>query len=48
MSADPRPADASEVLADGCMSIAEAVLFSGLSRSTLYAAMDHGELVFVK
>jgi len=48
MSADPRPADASEVLADGCMSIAEAVRFSGLSRSTLYAAMDHGELVFVK
>jgi excisionase family DNA binding protein len=37
-----------EVLSDGCVGIHEAVRFSGLSRSTLYAAMDIGELAFVK
>ena len=35
-------------LADGCFSIAEAAGFSGLSRSTLYEAMEAGELAFVK
>ena len=37
-----------EVLADGCLAIPEAVRFSGLSRSTLYKAMEAGELPFVK
>jgi excisionase family DNA binding protein len=35
-------------LADGCFSIAEAARFSGLSRSTLYEAMESGLLPFVK
>lgn len=36
-----------ELLAEGCVSIAEAARFSGLSRSYLYAAMMKGELPFV-
>ncbi len=39
--------DAAELLADGCLGIREAAAFSGLSRSTLYAAMDRGHLRFV-
>src|SRR5262249_24361436 len=34
-------------LAEGCLGLPEAVRFSGLSRSTLYAAMEAGELPFV-
>lgn len=37
-----------EALTDGCLTIAQATRFSGLSRSTLYEAMDRGELPFVK
>ena len=38
----------SDVLADGVMSVAEAVQFSGLSRSELYNRMSDGTLPFVK
>ena len=37
-----------DLLADGVMSIAEAVAFAGLSRTTLYGAMDAGALAYVK
>ena len=40
--------DAIELLADGALSVAEAVRFASVSRATLYAAMSAGELVFVK
>jgi len=46
--AAPVPEAALDALADGCIGISEAMRFSGLSRSTLYAAMEAGELPFVK
>ena len=41
-------AAALDLLADGVMSIAGAVRFAGVSRTTLYGAMDAGHLAFVK
>jgi excisionase family DNA binding protein len=37
-----------DVVADGLMSVPEAVSFLSLSRSTLYNLMDGGRLVYVK
>lgn len=42
-----RPAP-TELVADGAMSVAEAVRFTGLSRSVLYESMTAGELVYLK
>jgi excisionase family DNA binding protein len=39
---------ATEALADGCLSLPEAVRFSGVGRSTIYGAMESGALPFVK
>ena len=36
------------LVADGLMTIKEAAEFLRLSRSSVYALMDHGELAFVK
>jgi len=41
-------AELNELLADGLMTIPEAVEFSGLSRSSLYVAMDRGEVPSVR
>jgi excisionase family DNA binding protein len=46
---DAAPPDRrAELATDGTMSVAEAVAFSGVSQSELYATMDRGELPFVK
>lgn len=37
-----------ELVREGCMTIQEAVLFSGVGRSFLYEAMKRGELPYVK
>jgi excisionase family DNA binding protein len=37
-----------DVLADGLLTVADAATFLALSRSTLYEAMERGELVYVK
>lgn len=37
-----------DVLADGCLSVREAVKFSGLSRAELYLRMGDGRLAYVK
>ena len=47
LTPDTRP-DALELLADGALSIAEAVRFTSVARATLYEAMGAGDLVFVK
>lgn len=39
---------AAEVVADGLVTVAAAAAFLAVGRSTLYGAMDRGELVFVK
>ena len=39
---------AEELMAEGLMTIEEAVAFSGLSRSTLYTLMNEGKLPYVK
>ena len=49
---DPQPAavttpTAEELCADGCLTIAGAVEFSGLGRSKLYELMDAGVLPYV-
>ncbi len=36
------------LVADGLMTVREAAQFLRLSRSSVYALMDHGELAFVK
>ena len=36
------------LVADGLMTVREAAEFLRLSRSSVYALMDHGELAFVK
>ncbi len=36
------------LVADGLMTVREAAAFLRLSRSSVYALMDHGELAFVK
>lgn len=36
------------LLNDGCLHIAEAARFSGLSKSSLYLAMERGDLLYVK
>jgi excisionase family DNA binding protein len=41
-------ADVPEVVGDGAVPLREAVRFSGLTRTALYAAMSRGELPFVK
>jgi excisionase family DNA binding protein len=40
--------DVPEVVRDGAVPLQEAVKFSGLTRTALYAAMSRGELPFVK
>jgi excisionase family DNA binding protein len=40
--------DRTELVADGLMKVQEAAEFLRLSRSSLYAMMDAGELAFVK
>ncbi len=40
--------DPLEVLADGAVTVTEAVRFSGLSRATLYATMSEGGLAYIK
>lgn len=37
-----------EVVADGLLTVAEAASYLALSRSSVYALMDAGELAFVK
>ncbi len=37
-----------ELVADGLLTVREAEDFLRLSRSSVYALMDHGELAFVK
>ncbi len=37
-----------ELVADGLLTVREAAAFLRISRSNLYALMDHGELAFVK
>ena len=37
-----------DLLVDGCVSVAEAAKFTGLGRTSIYAAMDSGELVSIK
>ncbi len=45
----PRPCSPGEALVeDGLMRVAEAAAFLRMSRSSVYALMDRGELAFVK
>lgn len=37
-----------ELAADGCVSVAEAVVFAGVSQAELYRSMDRGDVPFVK
>ena len=37
-----------ELVADGLLTVREAATFLRISRSNLYALMEHGELAFVK
>ena len=37
-----------ELLADGCITVVEAAKFLSLGKSTLYEAMDRGELAYVR
>ncbi len=36
------------MLTDGCMRVHEAARFAALGKSTLYLAMDRGDLPFIK
>ncbi len=40
--------DATELLADGALSVAAAAEFASLSRASLYEAMQRGELLYLK
>jgi excisionase family DNA binding protein len=42
------PAGGAELVADGLLTVAAAAAFLSVSRSTLYLAMDRGQLPFVK
>ena len=48
MSATLVPVELEELLRDGCFTIGKAQEFSGLSRSTLYAFMETGQLEYTK
>ena len=44
----PQKTDVRTIVADGLMTISEAVEFLAVSRSKLYEMMDKGELAYVK
>ena len=45
---DARPATPDPVVRDGCLSLGEAVRFSGLGRTRLYGLMSAGTLPYVQ
>lgn len=40
--------EATELLADGLITVGEAVKFSGLGKTTIYSLMDAGRLAYVR
>jgi len=40
--------EATELLADGLITVAEAVKFSGLGKTTIYGLMEAGRLAYVR
>ena len=37
-----------QIMSEGCISVADAVRYAGISRTALYAAMGDGEIPYVK